>query len=578
MSRVSVQRVSRLETGITGFDGLAGGGLPSGRVTLLVGGPGTGKTVFALQTLNNAAARGLRSLYVSFEEAPSDILAVVRSFEWGTEKAFARMTRLIDGNDVTDAIASGAADLSAMLSALEAQVRASRASWIVFDGLDSLLALLTDPLAERREIHRLRRWLARLGVGCLITAKEAGDGRLVDIGQADGLLAFSADCVVRLSAQVSERVVERTLQIVKYRGNAVQSGEVPIIFRGRGIVVGYQEPKHRHTPNRQRISSGVKRLDTLLGGGYLRGSSTLVTGLPGTSKTTLAAAFALAAVQRGERTLMFLFDEQVEHVQRNLASVGYDLRTAVRGGLLHMQSISACAVSSDSHLVYMLEQIEAFRPRCVVVDPISALMKSGESLKASNAAERLMEQLRTLGITAIFTSLVVRDDTVEESSRLSVSTIADTWMHLAYAIEGGERNRTLSIIKSRGTQHSNQVRELILDSKGVHLTDVYTQGGEALLGTARLQRESELRAQEAERQRAYSNRARELRASIDEGTERVHALQREIQRQRSILEHLANDERHRRTERSNRSRAIGRARFADQESRATKRTGRSARS
>jgi len=563
MTLHSVRGSTRLATGIAGFDALSDGGLPAGRVTLLVGGPGTGKTIFALQTLSNAAARGQKSLYVSFEEAPADIMSVARSFDWGADESLPRMVRLIDGNEVADSVASGAADLTAVLTALEAQLRASRASWIVFDGLDALLALLTDPLAERREIHRLRRWLSRLGVGCIITAKEADEGKLVDIGQVDGLLAFAADCVIRLSAEVCDRVVDRALRIVKYRGNAVGGGEVPVIFRRRGMVIGYQGATTRSTPSRQRVSTGVPRLDTLLGGGYLRGSSILITGLPGTAKTTLAATFAMGAVRRRERALMFLFDEEAEHVQRNLESVGYDLAAATRNGLLRMQSLLASQASVESHFVNMLEQIELFKPRCLVIDPISALMKSSEHAKARSVAERLIEQLRARGITTLMTSLMLRDLPIEESSPLSVSTIADTWMHLTYAVRSGERNRTLSIIKSRGTRHSNQVREVLIDAAGVHLADVYTQGGEALLGTARLERESELRAQEIEVQRDHEGRVRELMSAIEHGEERLKSLQHEIHGQRQALARLGKDDRSRKSERSRQSHAIGRARFAD---------------
>lgn len=566
MTLQSVRGLSKLETAIAGFDALSDGGLPVGRVTLLVGGPGTGKTIFALQTLSNAAARGQRSLYVSFEEAPSEIMAVARTFEWGTHDSLPRMMRLVDGGEVADTFASGAADLSAVLRALEAQLRASRASWIVFDGLDALLALLSDPLAERREIHRLRRWLSKLGIGCLITAKEADEGKLVDIGQVDGLLAFAADCVIRLSAQVCDRVIDRFLRIVKYRGTAVGGGEVPIIFRRRGIVVGYQGTPARRMPSRQRVSTGVSRLDTLLGGGYLRGSSVLVTGLPGTAKTTLAAAFATAAVRRRERTLMFLFDEEAAHVQRNLESVGYDLAGAVRGGLLHMESLLASQASVESHFVNMLEQVDQLKPRCVVVDPVSALLKASEQNIARSVAERLIEQLRARGITTMLTSLMLRDHPIEESSPMSVSTIADTWMHLTYAIRSGERNRALSIIKSRGTRHSNQVRELLLDATGVHLADVYTQGGEALLGTARLERESELRAQEQERQRTHEEEMRKLRVSIEHDMERLQSLQREIHGQRETLARLSQDDRSRKSERARQTLAIGRARFADHDS------------
>lgn len=566
MTLASARDRSRLETGIVGFDALCDGGLPAGRVSLLVGGPGTGKTVFALQTLSNAARRGQRSIYVSFEESPGDILAIARLFEWGSHKAIAGKVRPLDGNQVTDSIAAGAADLSAMLSALEVQLRALRATWVVFDGLDSLLALLTDPTAERREIHRLRRWLSRVGVGCIITAKEMPGGQLVDIGQADGLLAFSADCVVRLGVQVQNHLLERTLRVVKYRGNAVKNGEIPFILGSRGVVVGYESRKPVAALSRERVSTGVERLDTLLSGGYLRGSHVLITGLPGTAKTTLAAGFALASVRRGERTLMFLFDEQVPHVQRNLQSVGYDFSKAIRTGLLQMESLSASTKSAESHFVHILEKVDSFAPRNLVIDPISALTKAGALGNIQSVAERLLERFRVRGITGLFTSLLSGVSEQEESSRVGVSTIADTWMHLTYAVHAGERNRTLSVIKARGTGHSNQVRELIIDSDGVHLTDVYVDGGDTLMGTARVARQGELRAQESERQRALAERMRELQIAVDEGAESMRAIKREIRAKREALMRLAAEERREVAAADRQRQAVGRSRFADRES------------
>jgi circadian clock protein KaiC len=247
-----------------------------------------------------------------------------------------------------------------------------------------------------------------------------------------------------------------------------------------------------HSVTTERVSSGVKRLDTMLGGGgYFRGASVLITGFPGTAKTTLAGAFTEAACRRGERTMFVSFDSDGSEVIRNLTSVGIRLDRYVKSGHLRMISARAIMGSAETIVVHIKTLASEHRVRCLVIDPVSRLSKAGNELTANAVSERLIDWSKTEGITLLCTSLL--DELASPANGgtpLQVSTLADTWIHLNYLVQAGERNRGMSIIKSRGTAHSNQVRELILSNSGLTLADIYTAGGEVLMGTLRWQKES----------------------------------------------------------------------------------------
>jgi circadian clock protein KaiC len=300
------------------------------------------------------------------------------------------------------------------------------------------------------------------------------------------------DCAVVLNHRVELGVSQRNLRVQKYRGSNFDENEAPFVIGSSGFDVAVSR-----TPGRvyskvtsERVTTGVRRLDTMLGGGYFRGASVLITGFPGTAKTTLSGAFAEAACKRGEPTTFVSFDSDGAEVIRNLTSVGIRLQRFVSSGLLHMISARTITGSAESLLVRIKTLAKQHGARCLVIDPVSTLSKAGNELTAHGVAERLIDWSKADGITLVCTSLL--DEMSGRSgggTPLQISTLADTWIHLNYLVQAGERNRGLSIIKSRGTSHSNQVRELILSSSGVTLADIYTAGGEVLMGTMRWEKE-----------------------------------------------------------------------------------------
>lgn len=458
----------KVATGIQGFDELSYGGLPRNRTSLVMGGPGTGKTVFALQTLVNAAReRKQPGIFVTFEEDPDDIFANAATFGWRLPALARGALFFLNARLSPTVVQSGEFELGGMLAILEAKKRELGASWIVFDGIDVLLALLQNPAAEMREIYRLRDWLARNDLTAIITTKIDGDAS----GPVSyGFMQFMVDCVIRFDRRLEQGVPIRRLELTKYRGSGFAPGEFPLSFGPRGMEVAAPGTvESREAASTERVSMGFSGLDTMLGGGVFRGSSTLITGAPGTSKTTLAGQFAQSACRRGERTLFVSFDEGEERIRRNLTSVGIHLDAHLKSGLLRMYSGRTDLATPEEHLTRIAALLLEHQPRCMVIDPLLAIARTGALSSARAIGNRLFYKVRDRDITAVITSLVDGDDPQAEATELQISTIADTWIHLSYVVHGGERNRALTIVKSRGTQHSNQVRELVLSAAGTAL-------------------------------------------------------------------------------------------------------------
>jgi circadian clock protein KaiC len=481
-------------SGIIGFDEITGGGLPRGRTTLLLGGPGSGKTVFALQYLINGARNyGKPGIFVAFEETAERVMDNAASFDWKLAQLQRKRLLFIDAQPNFELVQTGDFDLCGMLAGLGLQATQMKARRIVFDALDVLLALLPDLAARRREIYRLHEWLVNRGLTCIFTLKASAEAPNSITEQPYGFMQFMVDCSVILNHSVVAGVSQRNMRVQKYRGSSFDENESPFVIGDRGFDVAIVRTLGRADVKvtNERVTSGIKRLDTMLGGGYYRAACVLITGFPGTAKTTLSGAFAEAACRRGERTLFVSFDSDGSEVIRNLASVGIRLDRYMDSGLLRMVSARTIVGSAEMSLVRIKALAAVHRARCLVIDPVSALSNSGTELAAHGVGQRLIDWSKADGITLVCTSLV--NEIAEHSETDTpphISTLADTWIHLSYVVQAGERNRGMSIIKSRGTAHSNQVRELILSNAGVTLADIFTAGGEVLMGTMRWQKES----------------------------------------------------------------------------------------
>jgi circadian clock protein KaiC len=515
---------------VPGLDALTDGGLPRGRTTLIVGGPGCGKTILALQVLVEGARRAREpGIFVAFEEHSREIVADAGAFGWDLSRLQKDRLFFLDAHLDSSTVHGGAFDIAGFLAGLSAKARELGARRIVFDGLDMLLTQFDDPAAERRELLRLHEWLCESGLSGIITAKtEQVDPSL---SPRYGFLQYMADCVVLLQHRLVNTVASRHLQILKYRGGKASCNEFPMVLSGRGVeIAGYAADSLDHEVSTEHVSSGVADLDAMLEGGYFRGTSILISGAPGTARSTLAGAFADAACRRRENTLFVSFDEGSAQIVRNLRSVGILLDRHLQSGRLHMHSAPARARTAEVHLLQIRSLLESHRVRCLVIDPLTALTAltttEGEA-EARGTMERFIGLVRNRNITTVTTSLLEGFDALRESTSAGVSTLMDTWIHLSYVIQGGERNRALTIIKSRGMGHSNQVRELLLARRGLSLTDVYTAGGAVLMGTLRWEREEQERAARLQEGRAFEERQRLMEESVADVKSRFEALRHE---------------------------------------------------
>jgi circadian clock protein KaiC len=485
---------TKAQTGIAGFDQITRGGLPRGRTTLLWGGPGCGKTLFALQFLVHGAEEYKEpGIFVAFEESSESIAKNASAFGWNLAALQRKSLAFVDAQPKVEMIQMGDFDLCGMLAALEAQIDSMKAKRIVLDALDVVLALLPDPAARRRELYRLHEWLLTRKLTAVITAKAGGDEMSRGIPQPSGFMQFMVDCAVILDHSVVLGVSQRHLRVQKYRGSGFDENEAPYVIGKSGFDVAISRQLGRGDVilTDERITSGVKALDSMLGGGYYRGASILITGFPGTAKTTLSGAFAEAACRRGERAMFVSFDSDGSEIARNLRSVGIRLDRHMKSGLLRMISARTLPGSAETILMHVKVLATEHRARCVVIDPVSTFAKAGNELTVNSVIERLIDWAKSEGVTLVCTSLLDEmANHAEGSSRLQVSTLADTWIHVNYVVQAGERNRGISIIKSRGTVHSNQVRELILSERGITLADIYTAEGEVLMGTLRWEKEN----------------------------------------------------------------------------------------
>jgi len=533
--------VAKSPTGILGFDEITRGGLPQNRLTAIVGGAGAGKTVFALQTIvNRQRHSGEPGIFVAFEEPVVMVRQNIASFDWNLADVSNNALRFVDAKIPIDAVFGGAFDLSGLLSSftlIQAEIGARN---IVFDGIDILLSNLQNEHLERRELVRLNEWVHDSSIAALITVKSFGTSDR-DRLRSD-YLQFMTDCVVQLETAWSGTTTSRSLRIVKYRGSGFAANPVPLVIGSSGLdVVAFKSIRPNYPTFTDRVSSGVPALDKLLTGGYLRGSSILISGSPGTSKTSLGASFLAAACARAEKALFLSFDESADQIVANMRSIGINLATHIEAGHLVMCSLISSASSPEEHFVLLQKLLLRHTPKFLVIDPLSALL-TGNYPFTGLVCENLINEAKSRGITVLCTSLLDNVSGDRELSASKISTIADTWIHVSYLAQDGERNRALTIIKSRGTGHSDQVRELVLSQSGIDLVNVYVAEGEVLMGSARIQKEETEHEDRTRDALAYERTRMNLDQDVAGLQTQMAAVGSELDRKRQEVVFLENSE------------------------------------
>ncbi len=527
-SRKSIP-LTKTPTGIQGLDEITFGGLPRGRTTLVSGGAGCGKTMLAVEFLVRGAEEfGEPGVFMMFEENAQELSANVRSLGFDLDKLVARKKIVLDHVHIErrEIEETGDYDLEGLFIRLGHAIDSIGAKRVVLDTIEALFAGLPDHAILRAELRRLFRWLKNRGVTAIVTG-EKGEATVTRYG----LEEYVADCVLVLDQRIHEQVSTRRLRILKYRGTSHGTNEYPFLISERGFSVLPITSIHlNHAAPAERVSTGVPRLDEMLGGkGFFRGSSILVSGAPGTGKSSLGATFVLAACQRGERASLLSYEESAEQIIRNMRSIGLDLGKWVKKGLLQIHSSRPTLYGLEQHLVAMHQSVVDFRPSVVVVDPISNLTLEHTPVEVKPTLMRLIDFLKGRGITALLTSLTPGGPTVAEDSEVGVSSLIDTWLLLRNVEFNGERNRTLYILKSRGMHHSNQVREFVMSDRGVDLVDVYLGNDRVLTGTARVAQEAHERLATELRQQDHQRRLRQLAGRRMAIEAQITALQAEAE-------------------------------------------------
>lgn len=454
-------------TGVHGLDEILNGGLPAERATLLCGGPGCGKSLLALEILVRGCTEfDTPGVLMLFEESAEEAVANGAAIGLDLQPLLDAGQLAIDHVELRrDRMEqTGDFDLEGIFLRLGLALEATGAKQVVLDTLEALFATFEDVAVVRAELQRLFRWLKDRGVTAIITA-ERGDGTLT----RHGLEEYVSDCVILLDHRVSDQLATRRLRVVKLRGSGHGTNEFPFLIDHHGFsVLPITSYALDHAASDEVVPSGVPSLDEMLGlGGFHRASTVMVSGAAGTGKTTIAASFAAAACERGQRTLFLAFEESPSQIVRNMRSAGIDLDRHVRAGTLVVDAGRPSQFGLEGHLLRLYQHLEDLQPEVVVIDPITDFTSQGSSLDIKAMLLRMVDLLKRQGVTALFTS-ISHDGTEEDAA---ISTLIDTWIQLRVTEERAQRAVGLYVLKARGMDHSRSVRTLSITDHGVVLRD-----------------------------------------------------------------------------------------------------------
>ena len=521
-------------TGISGLDEITFGGLPKDRPTLICGSAGCGKTLLSIEFLVHGAMEfNEPGVFIAFEETEEDLQKNVASLGYDLKDLTDRKKLVIDHVHIerSEIEETGEYDLEGLFVRLGYAIDSIGAKRVAIDTIESIFSGLPNPTILRAELRRLFRWLKDKGVTAIITG-ERGDGTLT----RQGLEEYVSDCVILLDHRTREQISTRRLQIIKYRGSTHGTNEYPFLIDEQGIsVLPITSIGLRHKASLERISSGVERLDTMLGGkGYYRGTSILVSGTAGTGKSSLAAHFIDAACRRGEHCAYFATEESPDLIVRNMRSIGIDLATWIKKRRLHFDATRPTFHGLEMHLLRMHKLVRETRARVVIVDPITSYISLGDTLEVKSMLTRLIDFFKAHQITAFFTSLTEGGSALDRSE-VGISSLMDTWILLRAIESDGERNRSIWVLKSRGMAHSNQIREFLITDHGVDLVDVYVGAGGVLTGTARTAQEARERAEALRRQQEVERKQRNLEQKSRALEARMAAMREEFETEKEEL-------------------------------------------
>jgi circadian clock protein KaiC len=540
----NARRLEKACSGIVGFDEVTNGGVPKGRPTIVCGGPGCGKTMFAVEFLVRGAMQyDEPGVLMTFEETSEEMTKNVASLGFDLKRLAARKKLVLEYVRIepSEIQETGEYDLEGLFIRLQHAVDSIGAKRVVLDTLEAIFSGFSNTGMLRAEIRRLFRWLKDRGLTTVVTA-EKGEGTLTRYG----LEEYVSDCVIFLDHRVTEQISTRRMRVVKYRGASHVADEVPFLIDERGFsVMPSSSMKLNHVVSNERVSSGVKDLDDMLEGkGFYRGSSILVSGTAGSGKSSLAAHFAQQTCRDGERCLYVALEESPAQAMRNMRSIGIDLEKHVRKGLLRFEAWRPTQSGLEMHLLHIHKLVEQHKPASVVIDPLTSLMV-GSTNQLHSMLMRLIDFLKTQQITAFFTALTSGRNKEIEESDVGISSLIDTWIFARDVELNGERNRCLHVLKSRGMANSNQIREFMMSKDGIRLLPVYVGSGTVLTGSARLSQEARERAESMLREQTKEEQLRMLDGKRKALETQIEAMRSEFAREEVRVERMTRQEKQR---------------------------------
>ncbi|HEY4373478.1 MAG TPA: circadian clock protein KaiC [Burkholderiales bacterium] len=513
-------QLEKSATGISGMDEITEGGLPARRPTLVCGSAGSGKTMFAMEFLVRGATEfGEPGVMMMFEESAGELTTNMRSLGFDLDDLVRKKKLVMDYVYIerSEIEETGDYDLEGLFIRLGHAIDSIGAKRVVIDTLEALFSGFDSEAILRAELRRLFRWLKDKGMTTVITG-ERGEASLTRYG----LEEYVADCVILLDHRVVEEVSTRRLRVIKYRGTTHGTNEYPFMIGAGGFsVLPITSLTLDHQVSSQRVGTGIAKLDAMFGGkGWFRGSSILISGAPGTGKSSMGALFANSACARGERTVIFGFEESASQIVRNMRSIGIDLQRWIDAGLLQIHASRPTLFGLEQHLMKMYETVIRYKPKNVVVDPISNLSFDHNTAGFKPTLMRLIDFLKMHGITGVFTNLTTDGPIALAEGSTGVSSLMDTWVLVSNLQGNAERTRAIQILKSRGMPHSNQIREFVMTHKGLDIIDIFRTGRGALTGSARVQ--------EQERRTARAVRLADGSSIFGPGGERARMLEAQM--------------------------------------------------
>ena len=549
------KELPKAPTGIEGFDDITKGGLPAGRPTLVVGGPGSGKTLFAMEFLVNGASKFHEpGVFFSFEETENELAQNVASLGFDVKALEAKKMLAVEFVKVEAAeiVETGEYDLEGLFVRLGYSIDSIGAKRVVLDTIESIFSAFGNTLIIRSELRRLFQFLKEKGVTAVITG-EKGNGILT----RNGLEEYVSDAVIVLDNRVMGNIATRRMRIIKYRGSSHGSNEYPFLIDENGFsVLPLTAIGLNATASSERISTGIADLDVMMEGkGYYKGSTIMITGQAGVGKTSFGAEFVQEACRNGKKALFITFEESSSQIIRNMKAIGINLEPFINKGLLLIHADRPTSYGLEMHLVTIHKLVNDFKPDVLVLDPISSLMAIGEEVEVRSVLVRLVDYLKMNGVTTLFTDLK-HSEKPDQSSL--ISSLVDAWILLENVEANGENNRILRLVKSRGMAHSNQIREFHITNKGIDLIAPYVGPSGVLTGSARFAQEAKEVAEEASRAEEIAllklnleQQKKVLEANIKalqaEFDDKKAALQRKVQDEKRRKDSLENNRKHLRT-------------------------------